>query len=159
MLTAALVALVLPMTTYAQCPDGLVQRDNVFLNITVGQNRGSIYNPTTNEFMTDTTKHSAMVTVNPAAEQAIKLQYTRAQFLYAVQGEEGEGETLVHNGAYVSAGRLHNGQLSEIFIPISFHNLEPGKKYAAEIHAQNTNLSPERRLLFRRCFQTPTPAP
>ncbi len=149
----------LPMTTYAQvnlCPNGLLQLNNIYMTVTVGQNRGSTYNPDTAQFTTDTTKHSATVTVRE--EQANLLitgrGYTSGQFRFGMQGE---GEALLHHGVMWSAGRLHNGQLSGIDIPISFHNLEPGTKYAVELLVENTNLHPERRLLFRNCFQTPAP--
>ncbi len=155
------LALTLPMTTYAQanlCPPGLARNNHPFVSVTVGQNQGSTYNPETHQFTTDTTKYSATVTVRENAKNFLTgpRGYTSGYFRFGMQGE---GENLLHHGVFWSAGRLHNSQFSGIEIPIHFHNLEPGTKYAVGFLVENTNLHPERRVLFRNCFQTPTPAP
>ena len=155
------LALTLPMTTYAQansCPPGVTQLDDLFLSVALGQNRGSTYNPETHQFTTDTTKHSATVTVIEQAKNLLANAkgYTSGYFRFGMQGG---GENLLHHGVFWSAGRLHNSRFSEIDTPIHFHNLEPGTKYAVSFHIEKTNLHPERRLVLRKCFQTPTPAP
>ena len=164
LLAAALVALVLALPAgevHAQaveqsaCPNGVSQKDHPFLTVTVGPNRGSTYNPDTHQFTTDTTRYSARaeVTENAKGFLVSTREYTYGQFRFGMQGE---GEGLLHHGVMWSAGRLRNGQFEGVG-PINFHNLEPGTKYAVEFHVENSNLYPERRLLFLTCFQTPPP--